>query len=212
MPRTKPVKSVVEILRRELGLRQGEFAERVGLSRRSIQEVEYGAALSWKSARAISLQFNVDANWLMQNDLGQPITTISGKPWTQKGRDNLQPLKNREPVAKAAALIVSQKAIRPLLEDYLKFRSFFLFAALSAPEEIDHWREIQDRAWNEFLKDSSDALVELSKGAASGGRGLSRADLESIKEDVELVIQIPPLLEKETARKAGSKKAYGKRG
>jgi DNA-binding XRE family transcriptional regulator len=78
MPKTKPVKSVVEILRRELGLQQGEFADRVGLSRRTIQEIEYGAILSWKSARSISLQFNVNANWLMENDLSQPITTNFG--------------------------------------------------------------------------------------------------------------------------------------
>ena len=196
---------MVEILRRELGLQQGEFADRVGLSRRTIQELEYGAPLSWKSARAISLQFNVNADWLMQNNLGQPVTTISGKPWTARERNNLQPLKNREPVAKAAALIVSRKAIRPLLEDYLKFRSFFMFAALSAPEEIDHWRKIQDKAWNEFLKDSSEALVELSKGTTSGRHGLSRSALESIKEDVEMVLQMPPLPEKYQPRKRDRK-------
>ena len=69
MTRTKPLKSTVEILRRELGLQQGEFAGRVGLSRRTVQEIEYGAPLSWKSAKAVSEAFNVSKEWLMANDL-----------------------------------------------------------------------------------------------------------------------------------------------
>jgi DNA-binding XRE family transcriptional regulator len=76
MARTKPVKSVVEILRRELGLMQGEFADRVGLSRRTIQENEYRAPLSWKSAKAISDTFNVSQEWLMANDLNAPMVVL----------------------------------------------------------------------------------------------------------------------------------------
>ena len=199
---TPDVKHVVTLLRRKLGLRQEEFAERVGISRRTLQNIEYGTALSWKSARAISLQFNVNANWLMKNDLNQPMTTVSGKPWSLKERNSLQPLKNRDPIAKAAALIVSNKAIRPLLEDYLKFRSFFTFAALGDPSEIDYWREIQSKAWNEFLEDNP-VLAELAKETLTEDL-LSRANLESIKEDIEMVIDMPPLSEKETKpRKRG---------
>ena len=66
------------MLRRKLGFQQGEFARRVGLSRRTIQEVEYGARLSWKSAKAISDAFNVSEEWLMANDLEKPILDRKG--------------------------------------------------------------------------------------------------------------------------------------
>jgi DNA-binding XRE family transcriptional regulator len=204
MPRTKPVKSVVEILRRELGLQQGEFAERVGLSRRTIQEIEYGAPLSWKSARAITAEFNVSPDWLMQNDPSKPITTISGAPWSEKERNNLQPLKSGSPVAKAVAWVISEKAIRPLLEDYLRFRSYFTFAVFTHPSEIDEWREIQGKAWNEFIGDNP-VLAELAKETRTGDV-LSLANLESIKEDIEMVIRMPPLPEKEKPKKREPRK------
>ncbi len=201
MPRrnsASEVKHVVTLLRRELGLRQEEFAERVGLSRRTLQNIEYGKALSWKSARAITEQFNVSPNWLMKNDPDQPMTTISGKPWSPKERNNLHPLKNRTPQAKVAAWVISERALRPLLEDYLRFRSYFTFAVFTDPSGMKRWREIQSQAWNEFLEDNP-VLAELSKETLSG-EVLSRADLESIKEDVEMVIQMPPLPGEETAK------------
>ena len=206
MPRKKPtpqVKHVVTLLRQELGLRQEEFAERAGLSRRTLQNVEYGKALSWKSARAISLQFNVKPDWLMKNDPNQPMTTISGKPWSQKERKNLHPIQDKMPAAKAVAWVLSERALRPLLEDYVKFRSYFTFAAFLDPSEIDGWREIQSKAWNVFLNDNP-VVAEMAKETLTGDV-LSRADLESIKEDVEMVIQMPPLPEKEVSRRAGSK-------
>jgi transcriptional regulator with XRE-family HTH domain len=207
MPRKKTaleVKHVVTLLRRELGLRQEEFAERVGLSRRTLQNIEYGNALSWKSARAITEQFNVSPDWLMQNDPSKPMTTISGKPWSHKERNNLQPLKNRTPQAKVAAWVISERALRPLLEDYVKFRSYFTFAVFTDPSEMERWREIQSQTWNEFLEDNP-VLAELAK-ETRGGDVLSRADLESIKEDVEMVIQMPPLPEKEAGQESGPKK------
>jgi transcriptional regulator with XRE-family HTH domain len=207
MPRRSSVpkvKHVVTLLRQELGLRQEEFAKRVGLSRRTLQNVEYGKALSWKSARAITEQFNVSPDWLMQNDPSKPMTTISGKPWSHKERNNLQPFKNRTPHAKVAAWVISERALRPLLEDYVKFRSYFTFAVFTDPSEMERWREIQGKAWNEFLEDNP-VLAELSKETFTGDV-LSRADLESIKEDVEMVIQMPPLPEKEAAKKRGSEK------
>jgi hypothetical protein len=140
----------------------------------------------------------------MKNDPDQPMTTLSGEPWSPKARNNLQSLKNKTPLAKVTAWIVSEKALRPLLEDYLKFRSFFMFAALSDSSELERWRGIQSQAWNLFLEDNP-GLAELSKEVLTGG-SLSRADLESIKEDVEMVIQMPPLPEKETGKKGGSRK------
>ena len=202
MPRTKPIRSVVEVLRRELGLQQGEFANRVGLSRRTIQEIEYGAPLSWKSARAITAEFNVNPNWLLKNDPDEPMTTVSGAPWLPKERNNLQPLKSGSPMAKAAAWVITDKAIRPLLEDYLRFRAYFTFAVFTHPSEIDDWREIQSKAWKEF-QDDNPVVAEMAKETLSEDI-LSRASLESIKEDIEMVIHMPPLPEKETKpRKRG---------
>jgi len=212
MPRRKQipkVKHVVILLRRELGLHQDEFAERVGLSRRTLQNIEYGQSLSWKSARAITEQFNVNPNWLMKNDQDQPMTTLSGEPWSARERNNLQSLKNKTPLAKVTAWIVSEKALRPLLEDYLRFRSFFMFAALSDPSELERWREIQNQAWDQFLEGNA-ALAALSKETLTGD-ALSRADLESIKEDVEMVIQMPPLPEKETGKKGESEERPGRK-
>jgi DNA-binding XRE family transcriptional regulator len=204
MPRTKPIKSVVEILRRELGLQQGEFAERVGLSRRTIQEIEYGGPLSWKSARAISMEFNVRPDWLMKNDPDQPMTTISGAHWSPKHRKNLRDIKNQSAMAKAAAWVITDKVIRPLLEDYLKFRSYFTFAVFTHPEEIEHWREIQRKAWEEF-QDDNPFVAEWAKETLPGDI-LNRANLESIKEDIEAAIHMPPLPEKAIAKKSGRKK------
>jgi transcriptional regulator with XRE-family HTH domain len=208
MPRKNPappeVKHVVTLLRKKLGLHQDEFAKRVGLSRRTLQNIEYGKALSWKSARAITEQFNVSPDWLMKNDPSEPMTTISGKPWSQKERNNLHPLKNRTPQAKVAAWVISERALRPLLEDYVKFRSYFTFAVFTDPSEMERWREIQRQAWNEFLEDNP-VVAELAKETLTGDI-LSRANLESIKEDIEMVIHMPPLPEKEAAKRGGSKK------
>jgi transcriptional regulator with XRE-family HTH domain len=206
MTRTKPVKSVVEVLRRKLGLHQEEFAERVGLSRRTLQNIEYGAPLSWKSARGISLQFNISGDWLMANDPDAPMVTETGEPWTPKTQGKLQrALRSIDPaLVKGVVSVVAEQALRPLLEDYLKFRPFFMVAGLADPAVIARWREIQDRTWNKFKK-AYPVLAEQSQEPSTGGL-LSRAALESIKDDLEVVIQMPTLLEKQTAKKEGLKK------
>jgi transcriptional regulator with XRE-family HTH domain len=208
MPRKKPtpeVKHVVTLLRTRLKLHQDEFAQRAGLSRRTLQNIEYGKALSWKSARAISLQFNVKPDWLMKNDPDQPMTTISGAPWSPKYRNNLQDLKNGTVKERVAAWVVTDKAIRPLLEDYLRCRAYFLFAVFTDPSDIDDWREIQSKAWKEFQEDHNAVVAEWAKETIPGDI-LSRANLESIKEDIEAAIHMPPLPERETAKTAASKK------
>jgi transcriptional regulator with XRE-family HTH domain len=203
MPRKKPtpqVRHVVTLLRQELGLHQEEFAKRAGLSRRTLQNVEYGKALSWKSARAISMEFNVRPDWLMKNDPDQPMTTISGARWSPKHRKNLRDFKTGSAMAKTAAWVITDKAIRPLLEDYLRFRAYFTFAVFTHPEEIEHWREIQRKAWEEF---QNAFVAEWAKETLPRDI-LSRANLESIKEDIEAAIYMPPLPEKETKpRKRG---------
>src|ERR1700736_19963 len=134
MVRTKPIKSVVEILRRELGLQQGEFAKRVGLSRRTIQENEYGAPLSWKSAKAISDAFNVSQEWLMANDLNAPmVDAIHGNPWSPKemGRVQRGKITDDPELTEAIEQMISIHAIEPLLADYIRMRKFFIPAAVS---------------------------------------------------------------------------------
>jgi transcriptional regulator with XRE-family HTH domain len=200
MPRTKPVKSVVEILRRKLGLQQREFADRVGLSRRTIQEVEYGTPLSWKSAKAISDIFNVSEEWLMANDLNAPmVDAIDGKPWSHKQMGRVQKAKITDDpeLTEYIEKTVSAFAIEPLLGDYIRMRKFFISAAVSADTWIIvRWKEIQDKVWKEF-KNEIGVSEELDKSTETR-KHLSRADLESIKEDVELVIQMPLLPENRT--------------
>jgi DNA-binding XRE family transcriptional regulator len=206
MARTKPVKSVVEVLRRKLGLHQDEFAERVGLSRRTLQNLEYGASLRWKNARAICLQFNVSADWLMANDPDAPMVTDTGEPWSLKTQGKLQrALKAMDPaLMKGVASVVTEHALKPLFEDYTKFRTFFMVAGLADPSVVVKWREIQERAWAKFLK-AYPVLAEQSKEPPRGP--LSRADLESIKDDVEFLIhQMPVLPKTEATKKAGPKK------
>jgi DNA-binding XRE family transcriptional regulator len=201
MARTKPVKSVVEVLRRKLGLHQDEFAKRVGLSRRTLQNLEYGSPLSWKNARAISLQFNVSADWLMANDPSAPMITEGGEPWSLKTQGKLQrALKAVDPaLSKALFSLLSEKVIAPLLEDYLKFKTCLSVAALIDQKATVRWHTIQNKAWSEFLK-INPAISEALSREPAAKTPLSRADLESIKEDVELVIQMPLLPEKGTTK------------
>ena len=207
MPKTKSLKSTVEILRRELGFQQGEFSKRVGLSRRTVQEIEYGAPLSWKSAKAISDAFNVSKEWLMANDLNAPmVDAIHGKPWSQKGKDKVQKAKITDDpdLVEYVEKAVSAFAIEPLLRDYIKMRKFFISAAASADTWIiARWNEIQAKVWKE-LKEEVGVSEELDK-ATETRKHLSRSDLETIKDDVELVIrQTDALPESEPTRKAGS--------
>jgi transcriptional regulator with XRE-family HTH domain len=179
-------KSVIEILRKELGLHQGEFAERVGLSRRTVQNIEYGkATLSRKIAWAICRQFNVSQDWLMANDPTQPMVTDGGKPWTLKDREKLHQFLDAVDPAFAKALFehFTEKVITPLLEDYLRSRTLLLIATLIDSKAIVRWQTIQKKAWSEFLKENPAIAEALSRERIS--EGLSRGDLESIKEDVE---------------------------
>jgi DNA-binding XRE family transcriptional regulator len=192
MARTKPIKNVVELLRKEIGLQQGEFAKRVGLSRRTIQETEYGAPLSWKSAKAISDTFNVSQEWLMANDLNAPmVDAIDGKPWSQKEKDRVQRAKVTDDpeLTEYVEKMVSAFAIEPLLKDYIKMRKFFI-TAFDDREIVVRWKEIQEKVWKEF-KDEIGVSEKLDK-ATETRKHLSRADLETIKDDVELVIRYIP--------------------
>jgi transcriptional regulator with XRE-family HTH domain len=202
MARTKPIRSVVEVLRNRLGLLQGEFAERVGLSRRTIQEVEYGAPLTWKSAKAISDALNVSEEWLMANDLNAPmVDAIHGKPWSPKGMGKVQRAKVTDDPELTVIIeqMISTHAIQPLLRDYILRRKFFIAAAISETWVMARWQKIQDKAWKEF-KEEIGVSEELDKSSETR-KPLSRADLERVKDDVELVIrEMPPLPGEETAK------------
>jgi transcriptional regulator with XRE-family HTH domain len=207
--RTKSVKSVVEVLRIKLGLHQNEFAERVGLSRRTLQNIEYGAPLSWKSAKAISDAYNVSQEWLMVNDPSSPmVDAIDGRPWSHKEMGRVQKAKITDDpeLTEYIEKTVSAFAIEPLLADYIRMRKFFISAAVSADTWIIvRWKEIQDKVWKEF-KEEIGVSEELDK-ATETGKQLSRANLETIKDDVELVIrQREALPETETANETRSKK------
>jgi DNA-binding XRE family transcriptional regulator len=192
MPKTKPIINVVEVLRREVGLQQGEFAERVGLSRRTIQEIEYGAPLGWKSAKAISDTFNVSQEWLMANDLKAPmVNAIDGRPWSHKEKGRVQKAKITDDpeLTEYIEKTVSTHAIEPLLKDYIKMRKFFISSAVSGDTWIvARWKGIQEKVWKEF-KEEVGVSEKLDK-ATQTRKNLTRADLEMIKDDVGVVIRM----------------------
>jgi len=99
---------------------------------------------------------------------------------------------------------VSAFAIEPLLMDYIKMRKFFISAAVSDTEIIGRWKETQAKVWDKFKKEVG--VSEKLDKATETRKQLSRADLETIKDDVELVIrQVSVLPKAETAQKPGSK-------
>ena len=142
----------------------------------------------------------------MANDPDAPMVTPSGKPWTLKTQGNLQrALKAVDPTfQESLVLLLSERAFPPLLEDYLKFRPFFMLAGLADQKAIARWREIRDKAWTKFLKSYPELAKQSQEPATSAA--LSRSNLESIKEDVEAVLLLPALRGRGAARQAGSKK------
>jgi len=83
---------------------------------------------------------------------------------------------------------VSTHAIEPLLKDYIKMRKFFISSAVSGDTWIvARWEKIQAKIWKEF-KEEIGVSEKLDK-ATQTREYLSRADLETIKDDVEVVIR-----------------------
>src|SRR5260221_9475145 len=65
---------VLAILRKNLALRQTELAEMVGCSVATIQSIEVGRLkLSKSLAERISMATGADANWLLRNDVSEPM-------------------------------------------------------------------------------------------------------------------------------------------
>src|SRR5258707_11266689 len=78
MPRVAKAAHVLAKLRSQLGLYQREFAKRVGLSQRTIQDVERGILkLSRRSAIKVSEGTGVSVEWLLDNDSRKPIQNSS---------------------------------------------------------------------------------------------------------------------------------------
>jgi transcriptional regulator with XRE-family HTH domain len=199
-------KHVLTVLRKKLGLRQTEFAERVGLSRRTLQNVEYGQPLSRKSAAIIAERFNVSIDWLLANDANRPMMTALGEAWTHQERRKVAEFFKDVVAPESNAIVRAMFAASvcpDLLQDYLMFRSFFERVGIIDPDAILRWREIQSKAWGEFLK-ANPELSEQSKKATRPT--LTRADIESIKDDAETVGQMLDVLESGTAKKPASKR------
>jgi len=164
----RKTKHIIVLLRHKLRLTQREFAEKAGLSYRTIQDVERGLkTLSPKSAAAISRAFGVDEDALLANDLSRVIM-------------------DPDQAAMAKASVAPQ-----LLQDYLTFRSYFAGIALRDPEALLRWRETQEKAWAQFLKD---------RPGQSNRPTLNVSELQSIKDDVDLVIRYLTVLTEETAK------------
>jgi transcriptional regulator with XRE-family HTH domain len=73
MPASKFV-NVLAILRKSLGLKQGELAELIGCSISTIQSIEVNKLkLSKSLASRISLETGADLDWLLNNDVSVPM-------------------------------------------------------------------------------------------------------------------------------------------
>lgn len=66
----------VKQIRKEAGLTQQQFADRLGLKRNSIAQIEGGRNTSDQTIRAICKEFNVNEAWL-RDGIGEPHTEQS---------------------------------------------------------------------------------------------------------------------------------------
>lgn len=78
--RVSPQRHVLVQLRRTLGLSQKRLAQRVGVSRRTIQSVELGTLkLSERTAFVIASRTGVHPDWLLDNNLKQDSSAMLAK-------------------------------------------------------------------------------------------------------------------------------------
>jgi transcriptional regulator with XRE-family HTH domain len=183
MPRPSKAAHVLAKLREELGLHQKELAERVGLHWRTIQDIERGKTqLSRRNAFKISEKTGVDPVWLLANDPSRPMTTIDGRPWSQKDRK----LFGGWGQEKAAFLrqMLAASYCPTLLQDYLYQRVFFDELALTNPDAFLRWRERLAQAWLDFVG-SQPELAEHARKTPH--QGLSQEALRSIRDDLDVI-------------------------
>lgn len=120
-------------LRHELGYRQTEVAERIGVKPDTIHRIETGRRkLTRRLAEKISDAFDVDPDCLIENDLARGLRTREGRPWTKKTRfeiqDRFKRWGNLEPYARAAQRGIAAS----LLYEYLEISH--LIRSLPQPE------------------------------------------------------------------------------
>jgi len=77
-------------VRKHLGINQGEFARRVGLSQTALSMVEVGKnKLTEKNIKLICTTFNIDGNWLKT---GEGEMFCSASPYEKELLDLFRPL------------------------------------------------------------------------------------------------------------------------
>jgi transcriptional regulator with XRE-family HTH domain len=177
-------------LREELGLRQKELAERVGLHWRTIQDIELGKLqLSRRNALRISEKIGVSVDWLFQNDPSAEIKNISGERWTNKHRQALEDRAKRWPsmphIVREQNLLICYN----LLRDYVYFRSI-LESLPDQRKAIFDWRHCTSHALREFLAshpEASEREREISGRNDHQQPHLTPDSLQSIKDDCDAV-------------------------
>ena len=188
MSRRAKAAHVLAKLREELGLYQKELADKAGLSRRTIQDVERGKLrLSRRSAARISERFNVDIKWLLANDPDRPIRAVGGGTWTPKDQAEMSAFLeklNRDQASLLRPMIAAGVA-RILLQDYLRFRDFFQAREFRDPFAFSNWHNQQSQAWTAFLK--SNPALDDGHDEKFPPVVLSHEALKSIKDDIEAV-------------------------
>jgi transcriptional regulator with XRE-family HTH domain len=186
---------VLADLRAKLNKLQKELADYVGLSRRTIQDIERGVLpLSRRNAVRISEKTGVSVEWLLANDRSRPITNISGKPWNPRDQRWFTTLSQGMGQDRMAILrpILAAGVLPLLLQDYLRQRVFFERLNPRNPQAIFRWSERKAEAWRDFIS-SDPNLAEYSQDQP---RDLNVESLNSIRDDLEVIEDFLLLLEK----------------
>ncbi|WP_461255787.1 helix-turn-helix domain-containing protein [Treponema sp. R80B11-R83G3] len=124
----------IKILRKETGLKQGDFAKRLEISQSLLSGIENGnEPLSDRTKKIICFEFNVNENWLL-NGIGGMIRVM------EKHEELLAVFRKLEPEG--------QKEVQKYADERLELQKF---------------REDVKKAWNDGLKKAAKGEKRASK-------------------------------------------------
>ncbi len=190
MPRPSKAAHVLAKLREELGgLYQREFAERVGLHWRTVQDIERRGRISRRNAIKISEKTGVSSDWLLQNDPSLEIKSVSGKRWSNKDRHAFEARSKRWPELAPVIRKWNLAVCFTLLYDYVNLR-FLLEGLPNPPEALRKWKACQHGAIVKFLaayRPASEREKELTRKGGGEWPRLSRESLLTVKDDVDTI-------------------------
>ena len=193
MPRPAKAAHVLAKFREELGLHQNELAKRVGLHRRTIQDIERGKLhLSRRSALRISEKTGVSVDWLQANDPKREIINVGGKPWSNKDRQTFDRRNKLWPTLSRITRRWQLAVCVELFKDYLGMRS--LLEGVANPGQATlKWRAFHRKAVAEFIASYEPITKKFNPNDAErflpdSRDGLSVEALQTVRDDVDAVL------------------------